>query len=361
MKKNIKLIILPLLMVFLFSCDYKQNNILSDIEKPIQPIICTDEDEGEPVITSLSTFSGTIDTKIEINWCNFSGFEWDKHVWIENEQGIKWLLYWEEWSTSKLINITLKSPLCQFDTSYSGLECSSWLNLIPWKYKIYVMPWWKVSNKIDFTINESSNIAEKTTNELLRKLFAEKYPEYADTLYIKIEKETSNHVRWWIIFIKWAPGWYFLAAKIDDEWQIILDWNGQISCGLSKYGFPEDMLSDCSEEYQIDLSYQDIINYLNYNISDIIIKYSSIKPTNWQWYADWFGFTSINNVYVDYEDGHYLYRALLECDNKNNILLCNSQAVFEKEKSWWKVIQWEDTQKNRDIIYKWAQDYEWER
>jgi len=67
MKKNIKLIILPLLMVFLFSCDYKQNNILSDIEKPIQPIICTDEDEGEPVITSLSTFSGTIDTKIEIN------------------------------------------------------------------------------------------------------------------------------------------------------------------------------------------------------------------------------------------------------------------------------------------------------
>jgi len=40
------------------------------------------------------------------------------------------------------------------------------------------------------------------------------------------------------------------------------------------------MLSDCSEEYQIDLSYQDIIDYLDKNISEIIIPYSSIKPAN---------------------------------------------------------------------------------
>jgi hypothetical protein len=130
---------------------------------------------------------------------------------------------------------------------------------------------------------------------------------------------------------------------------------------LSKYWFPEDMLSDCSGDYQIDLSYQDIINYLNYNISDIIINYSKVKPANWQWYADWFWFTSINHVYVDYEDGHYLYRALLECDNKNNILLCNPLAIFEDQERVWVVIQWEDTQKNKDIIHKWAKDYEWKR
>lgn len=356
MKKNIYLVVI-LLLIFLSSCNKEpiDDNTNPIIEEQVLPSSCIDENEGSPIITFISTNSGNIDTKITIKWCNFSGFEWDKHVWIENEEGIKWLLYGEEWSTSKQINITLKSPICQFDTSYSGLECDSWLELIPWKYKIYVMPWGKVSNLVNFTI------IKETKLDILTKLFQEKYPKYADTLYIKIEKETETHVRWWITFVSGQAWWYFLAAKIDGKWQIILDWNGQISCGLSKYWFPEDMLSDCSKEYQIELSYQDIINYLNYNITDIITKYSKIKPANWKWFADWFGFTSINNVYVDYEDWHFLYRALLECDNKNNIISCKPEAIFEKEKSWWKVIQWEDTQKNKEIIYKTALDYEWER
>lgn len=220
---------------------------------------------------------------------------------------------------------------------------------------------WIVNSKIDFTIDESGDIILEPINETLRKLFIEKYPKYADTISIKIEKQTPNHARWWITFISWAAGWYFLAAKIDNKWQIILDWNGQISCELSKYGFPEDMLFDCSEEYQIDLSYQDIINYLNYNITDIMINYSSIKPANWQWFTDWFWFTSINHVYVDYEDWHYLYRALLKCDNINNVLLCNPLAVFENQNRVWVIVQWEDTQKYNSIIHKWAVDYEWER
>lgn len=362
MKKYIILIIL-FSLIFLSSCIQGNNNTIQpipDIEKQILPTSCIDEMEWEPVITSISTNSGMINTKIEINGCNFSGFEWDKHVWIENEQWIKWILYWEEWSTSKSINFTLKTPLCQYDTSYSGMECESWLELIPWKYKIYVIPWWKVSNKIDFIINKSDNIIEESTSEILRKLLAEKYPKYSDTIKIKIEKETSNHARGLITFVSGKAGWYFLAAKINWKWQIILDWNWQISCNLSEYWFPADMLSDCFNENQIDLSYQDIINYLNYNITDIITKYSDIKPANWQWFADWFWFTSINYVYVDYEDGHYLYRALLKCDNPNNILSCNPQAIFEDQK-WWVVIQWEDSQKDNDIIYKWAVDYEWKR
>lgn len=279
MKKIIILFII-LLWTILSSCVMKQKSDINSVVKEpviVEPVLneqvlptsCIDENEGGPLITSISTNSWTIDTKIKIEWCNFSGFEWDKHLWIENEKGIKWLLYSEEWSSSKQITITLKSPLCQFDTSYSGLECNSFLELIPWKYKIYVMPWWKVSNKIDFTI-----------------------------IYSQI---TS------------------------------------------------------------DLSYQDIIDYLDKNITEIITSYSTILPTNWKWFADWFWFTSINNVYVDYEDGHYLYRALLECHNPNNILSCNPLAIFEKQKSWWLVIQWENTQKNNNIIYKWAKDYEWER
>lgn len=274
MKKYIKLSILSLLVILLTACFQQQNNNIKPI--PIipnpTPIIpsptCIDEDEGIPVITSISVNSWTVETKLEINWCNFSSFEWDKNVWIENEKWIKWILYSESGSTSKLLNISLKPSICQNDNSYSGLECSSWFELIPGKYKIYVMPWWKKSNKVDFTI------------------------------------------------------------------------------------IPSEII--------IDLSYQDIIDYIDKNITEIINNYSKIKPTNWKWFADWYGFTSINNVYVDYEDWHYLYRALLEC-NKNNTISCKTLAIFEKQKSWWIVIQWKDTQKDNSITYEWAKDYNWER
>jgi hypothetical protein len=259
--------------MFLVACR-QQEPIKPDITEPVQPITCIDEDEWIPVITSISTSSGSVETKLEINGCNFSGFEWDKHVWIENEQGIKGILYWEELSSSKNIFFTLKSPLCQFDTSYSWLDCDSWLELIPWKYKIYVMPWGKVSNKIDFIINKSDKIPEESTN---------------------------------------------------------------------------------------NLSYQDIIDYVDANITEIITNYSTIEAANWRWFADWYGFTSINHVYVDYEDWHYLYRALLECNNENNILLCNPLAIFEDQEREWVVVQWEDTEKENSIIYKWAVDYEWKK
>lgn len=118
---------------------------------------CIDEPEGTPVITSISTNTWTTWEKIEIRGCNFAWFEWDLNAWIENKEGIKWLIHWESWSTSKLINFTLKPEICQIDISYSGLECESWLNLAPWDYKIYVTPWWKQSNKIDFKIVSSNN------------------------------------------------------------------------------------------------------------------------------------------------------------------------------------------------------------
>lgn len=108
--------------------------------------------KGSPVITALSVYSGTVGTKIEIQGCNFAGFEGDKNAWIENAQGQKGLLYGETGSTAKSLKITLKSPLCQKDTSYSGLPCDTWLTLTPGAYKIYTAPWGKESNKVEFTI-----------------------------------------------------------------------------------------------------------------------------------------------------------------------------------------------------------------
>lgn len=78
------------------------------------PTICTDQTEGTPVITSLSSYTGPVGTKLEIRGCNFAGFEADTNAWIENSQGVKGILYAETGgSSSNLLIITLKSPLCQ--------------------------------------------------------------------------------------------------------------------------------------------------------------------------------------------------------------------------------------------------------
>lgn len=116
------------------------------------PTTCKDEQGGTPVITSLSSYSGSVGTKLEINGCNFAGFEGDKNAWIHNEKGEKGILYGEAGSSSKLLKVTLKSPLCQKDTSYSGLSCDSFLTLTPGYYRIFVIPWSKVSNTVSFII-----------------------------------------------------------------------------------------------------------------------------------------------------------------------------------------------------------------
>ena len=116
------------------------------------PATCQNEIEGAPVIISLSSYSGLVGAKFEIRGCNFSGFEGDKNVWIENSQGVKGLLRGEAESTSKLLKITLNSPLCQKDISYSGLPCDAWLNITPGAYQIYTLPWGKKSNEVTFTI-----------------------------------------------------------------------------------------------------------------------------------------------------------------------------------------------------------------
>ena len=118
------------------------------------PTTCVDQPETKAVITSLSSYSGPVGTKLEIRGCNFAGFEGDKNAWIENYQGVKGILYGEQGSTAKVIKVTLKSPLCSQGNSYSGLPYSSYLTLTPGTYKIWTMPWGAntKSNLATFTI-----------------------------------------------------------------------------------------------------------------------------------------------------------------------------------------------------------------
>lgn len=109
------------------------------------PITC--KDKFTPVITSLSSNSGSVGTKLEIKGCNFSDFEGNIEGWIKNSQGINGLLRGETGSTSNLIKVTLKFLLCRNDP-----QCETPLTLTPGTYKIYVMSSGYKSNEINFTI-----------------------------------------------------------------------------------------------------------------------------------------------------------------------------------------------------------------
>ena len=88
-------------------------------------------------------------------------------------------------------------------------------------------------------------ICSKVAKEI-KNQFIKKYPKYAQTISVDIKKETENYARGYIGFEIGSPGGIFLATKIDGQWQIIFDGNGQIPCSLSTYGFPNEMLADCS-------------------------------------------------------------------------------------------------------------------
>jgi len=81
----------------------------------------------------------------------------------------------------------------------------------------------------------------------ITKLFEEKYPSFAETLYVNILQETENHARGQVSFVSGQPGGIFLATRINNEWKIVFDGNGAISCELEVYGFPPEMLKDCAQ------------------------------------------------------------------------------------------------------------------
>jgi len=90
-------------------------------------------------------------------------------------------------------------------------------------------------------------VPEQTTEAAIQKLFAEKYPKYADTVTVKVSSEAENHARGSVTFVEGEAGGIFLAAKVDGNWKIVHDGNGAIPCTLSSYDFPKEMLADCAE------------------------------------------------------------------------------------------------------------------
>lgn len=119
------------------------------------PSVPVETSDGIPVphIDSVTPNKARVGDKIEIRGTHFSGFEGDKYAWIENAQGVKGVIYSDyRVATDSFIPFTLEAKYCTRDMSYIGGACPSYMDIVPGAYKIYVYPWGKESNKVEFTV-----------------------------------------------------------------------------------------------------------------------------------------------------------------------------------------------------------------
>ena len=93
-------------------------------------------------------------------------------------------------------------------------------------------------------ILDKSLVPEISTEKRIREALAAKHSKKVSQTEITITQETENHARGNVVF---QPGGsensgMFLAAKVNNEWQIVFDGNGVITCkDLEDYNFPEAM------------------------------------------------------------------------------------------------------------------------
>lgn len=115
--------------------------------------------DSKPVITSITPSSGPVGTTIEIQGCNFLGFEGDKEIWFTNSKGEKGFLNGQMDPATRASNtvtrVTLQQKLCQIN-SYSGLDCPI-LELAPGTYTVYSNSYGGKSNTVNFTVTDSGN------------------------------------------------------------------------------------------------------------------------------------------------------------------------------------------------------------
>jgi len=180
-KKNYKglIILLALVLIIIIGVVYANADKGSDQEERIactmDAMMCPDgsyvgrsgpkcefvcpentEENKKPVINSITPTSGKVGTIVEISGDNLAGFEGDLDAWITNDKGEKAFLagIGSVPREDGIIKVEIDSKLCTVVTTYSGLECPSYMTIIPGVYSIYTAPWGKESNKVEFTVTK---------------------------------------------------------------------------------------------------------------------------------------------------------------------------------------------------------------
>jgi hypothetical protein len=80
----------------------------------------------------------------------------------------------------------------------------------------------------------------------IKQAFAAKYGRKPDDVDLNLSADNGSYAIGTVNFKLAMEGGQILAAKAADEWVVVFDGNGSVSCStLSQYNFPQTMVSEC--------------------------------------------------------------------------------------------------------------------
>ena len=91
-----------------------------------------------------------------------------------------------------------------------------------------------------------SNNNQKADLEAIRQAYAQKYGRKVTDVELSTSQQDDSHFWGTVKFRLAMEGGWILAAKAADQWVVVQDGNGTISCeAISPYNFPKTMVSEC--------------------------------------------------------------------------------------------------------------------
>lgn len=84
--------------------------------------------------------------------------------------------------------------------------------------------------------------------DLIKIALAKKYSLSLDQISVIFKEVDSTHAAGTVSFS--GEGGWFLAAKVNNDWTIVQDGNGIVSCdAVSPYSFPVSMVPECVDTH----------------------------------------------------------------------------------------------------------------
>lgn len=108
----------------------------------------------------------------------------------------------------------------------------------------------KISEELASPTTAASTIPTVVSDEtLIKQAFAQKYQKPITDVQLTVKQNTGTLAQGGVSFTGEIAGAWWLAAKMGNQWKIVQDGNGTISCEtIAPYKFPLSMVSECVDK-----------------------------------------------------------------------------------------------------------------
>ena len=98
-------------------------------------------------------------------------------------------------------------------------------------------------------VEEEEQDTDEEVFDLFKELFAEKYSKDTGEVNFEINEREGDYLTGVVRFEGEISGAYVLGAKVNDEWKIIFDGNGNYTCDVvDVVDFPSSLAPECWDE-----------------------------------------------------------------------------------------------------------------